>query len=351
MNEKTFHETVSGRARGVQYSLLRGLLWVAQWPYRMAVGVRNRRYDRDSDAVCRVEVPVISVGNLTVGGTGKTPMVKWIARHLRSHGVRVAILSRGYGAEQGAVNDEAIELEQALPDVPHLQDPDRVKIARIAIEELESQVLLMDDGFQHRRLARDLDIVLLDATAPFGYGALLPRGLLREPVASLSRASVVCLTRVDMVAEADRTAIKAEVERHAPGAVWCEAAHTAQRLINSAGESLDLGTLTGKRVLAFCGIGNPAAFRRTVESLGCQLIDWCEYPDHHAYSRTDIDALIAAAKDAELAVCTHKDLAKVHSDALGETPLWAIEVEMSLLAGQVELDSQIGRIARKASGE
>ncbi|MCA9241181.1 MAG: tetraacyldisaccharide 4'-kinase [Planctomycetales bacterium] len=351
MNEKTFHETVSGRGRGIQHRVLRVLFWLAQWPYRLAVWGRNRRFDRNPDAVCRVEVPVISVGNLTVGGTGKTPMVKWLARRLRSQGVRVAILSRGYGAEQGSVNDEALELEQALPDVPHLQDPDRVKIARIAIQELDSQVLLLDDGFQHRRLARDLELVLLDATEPFGYRALLPRGLLREPTGALRRASVVCLTRADMVDAEARRAVQAEVQRRAPSALWCEASHTAQRLVNSAGVSEGLEHLAGKQVLAFCGIGNPAAFRHTVEALGCRLAAWREFPDHHAYSRADIESLAAQAAGAELAICTHKDLAKIHNESLGETPLWALEIEMSLLAGEAELDRQVSRIAQMTRGE
>ncbi len=296
----------------------RGGLWLAQGPYRAVVGVRNWRFDHSSDAVTRVSVPVISVGNLTVGGTGKTPMVKWIARRLRQKKVRVALLSRGYGAEEGAKNDEALELEQSLPDVPHLQNPDRVASAQIAIEELASQVLVLDDGFQHRRLGRDLDIVLLDATCPFGFDRLLPRGLLREPVASLRRADVVCLTRADLVEQPARDALRRRVEQLAPGAVWCEAAHRPHRLVNASGAHQPLELLGGKRVAAFCGIGNPGAFHRTLESLGGELVAWREFPDHHRYSRGDVDLIAGDAMDADLAICTHKDLVKLQINELAQ---------------------------------
>ena len=133
---------------------------------------------------------MISIGNLTTGGTGKTPLVVWTARFLRAQDFRVAVVSRGYGMDSSddpseTRNDEAMEMELRLPDVPHLQDPDRYRMATIAIEELDSQIILLDDGFQHRQLQRDLDIVLIDVINPFGYDRLLPRGLLREPLSSL----------------------------------------------------------------------------------------------------------------------------------------------------------------------
>ena len=246
MNADDFYDLISGRRRGVGATALRALLACGELPYGLAVRLRNRRYDRDSSAVTHVGVPVVSVGNLTVGGTGKTPMVKWIARQLREQDRRVAILSRGYRAEEGAKNDEALELEESLPDVPHLQNKDRVAAARTAIEELDSQVLLLDDGFQHRRLGRDLDIVLIDATAPFGYGHLLPRGALREPISSLKRADVVCLTRADSVRSEARDVIRQRVSRVAPAALWCEAAHRPDRLINCVGVDRPLAALSGQ---------------------------------------------------------------------------------------------------------
>src|SRR5215218_2325723 len=178
-----FRDVVSGRRIGLVAGLTRCMLRVAEVPYTIAVTIRNRRYDRGAAKVQHVGVPTITIGNLTLGGTGKTPMVKWLAQRFQHTGLRVAILSRGYGAADGKHNDEAMELAQALPDVPHIQNRDRVAAARQAIREFDSQLLLLDDGFQHRRLGRDLDIVLLDALEPFGFEHVFPRGTLREPVA------------------------------------------------------------------------------------------------------------------------------------------------------------------------
>src|SRR5262249_14336937 len=155
--------------------------------YGLAVRLRNLCYHLGWKRSYRAPVPVVSVGNLTVGGTGKTPCVEYVARYYREHDLRVAILSRGYGGSSrpptpsSGRNDEARVLEENLPDVPHLQGADRVALATVAVEELDSEVLVLDDGFQHRRLARNLDVVLVDTTVPWGYGYLLPRGLLREP--------------------------------------------------------------------------------------------------------------------------------------------------------------------------
>src|SRR5205807_5814849 len=167
---------------------------------------------------------VISVGNLTVGGTGKTPCVEYVARRLRTWDRRVAILSRGYGGDGGA-NDEALVLEDNLPDVPHLQGADRVALAKIAVEELESDALVLDDGFQHRRLARDLDLVLIDATQPWGFGYQLPRGLLRESPRGLKRAGAVLLTRCDQVDAAALARLGDQVARLAPQAPVIETSH------------------------------------------------------------------------------------------------------------------------------
>src|SRR5438046_879894 len=149
-----FRELVSGRRKGLAANCVRGFLRVAEAPYTLAVKVRNRRYDRNRASTHHVDVPVISVGNLTLGGTGKTPMVKWLAQRLQDGGARVALVSRGYGAAAGQQNDEALELAEALPDVPHIQNRDRVAAAKDAIREYNPQVLILDDGFQHRRLAR-----------------------------------------------------------------------------------------------------------------------------------------------------------------------------------------------------
>ena len=351
LDPSDFYDLVSGKRRGLAAAAMRAALRLAEVPYTSVVRYRNRRFDQGSNEIHRVGVPVISVGNLTLGGTGKTPMVKWVARHLRRRDLRVAILSRGYGATDGAKNDEALELEQALPDVPHLQSPDRVAIAQTAIEELESQVLLLDDGFQHRRLARDLDIVLLDATEPFGFDHVFPRGTLREPVSSLRRAGVVCLSRADLVDDDQRRAIRTRVAGLAPDAAWCEVAHAPLTLLSSAGDTAPLAELSGARVFGFCGIGNPAAFRKTLEAAGAELVGWQAFPDHHDYQASDVAALDAAISQstAELAICTQKDLVKLRVETLGKVPLRAVVVEIDLVAGEQALVDAIDNVCRVAT--
>jgi tetraacyldisaccharide 4'-kinase len=341
----TYYDLISGRRRGLKAAAMRTAMAAVEPFYGLAIRYRNRRYDRGREKIHKAAVPVISVGNLTLGGTGKTPMVKWIARWLRNRDLRVALISRGYGSQIGSRNDEALELEHALPDVPHLQNPDRVAMAQIAIEEFATQVILLDDGFQHRRLARDLDIVLLDATQPFGFGHLIPRGTLREPVSSLGRAHVVCLSRADQIDAAHRDEIRQRMAQIAPQAALCEAAHAPLHLLTADGASEPLEQLHGKRVAAFCGIGNPGAFRRTLESLGCEVVAWREFPDHYSFTSEDIKSLSnwANAQTIDTALCTHKDLVKLQLNQLGDRPLRAIVVEMAILSGQTELEVALSR--------
>lgn len=340
MNAGDFRELVSGRRRGVWASALRSGLYVASLGYSAAMRIRNARYDAGKAEQLAVGAPVVCVGNLTLGGTGKTPMVEWIARWFRARDVRVSIVSRGYGATEGSRNDEALELEQKLPDVPHLQNVDRAEGARTAIEEFESQVVLLDDGFQHRRLLRDLDVVLLDALEPTGFGHVVPRGTLREPLSGLRRAQAIVLSRADLVDAEERLRLRREISQYAPQAIWAEVRHAPRLLLNSLGREAELATLAGKRVVGFCGLGNPDGFRRTLAGLGCEVVDFREFPDHHNYQRADIDDLAdrAAKHQADALVCTHKDLVKVRLDALAGKPIWAVVVGLEFLAGQAELE-------------
>jgi tetraacyldisaccharide 4'-kinase len=275
-------------------------------------------------------------------------MVKWLARWFQERGVRVAIVSRGYGAGTGGVNDEALELGRSLPEVPHVQSPDRVAAVAKAVTEFGSQLIVLDDGFQHRRLARELDIVLLDALEPFGFDHVFPRGTLREPISSLRRAQVVCLSRADVITAAERELIRRRVAALAPQAAWCELVHGASGLVNSASEWKPLGALEGQRVAAFCGIGNPRGFRHTLDATGCEISAWREFPDHHRYSVSDLAGLAAMATDcrAAMAVCTQKDLVKVSETQLAGAPLWALAIEMKFQTGQEEFEAALKGVLR-----
>jgi tetraacyldisaccharide 4'-kinase len=351
LSDSQFRDLMSGRWKGAAATGMRGVLGALERPYGWAVRRRNWRFDRGIVLPVKVEAPVISVGNLTVGGTGKTPLVAWLARWFLDRQIAVTIISRGYGAVNGRPNDEALELTARLPGVPHLQNPDRTRAATDALRTNPRQVLILDDAFQHRRLARDLDIVLLDALAPFGYGRLLPRGLLREPVESLARAQVVALSRSDAVNEERRREIENTVRTHAPRAVWLELTHRPTRLISAHGELLELATLRGEHIAAFCGIGNPAGFRHTLSSCGLDIAGWLELPDHCPYGERELAQVAKwlAAIDVEYVVCTRKDLVKIPRDKLAGKRLWALDIELEIARGRDEFESLLEHLGPRPS--
>lgn len=344
LSESQFRELISGRWRGPVAGALRGVLATAEMAYAWEVRRRNARFDSGRTQQTRVAAPVISVGNLTVGGTGKTPLVLWLGRWFRERQREVTIISRGYGRQAGALNDEAQEIAARLPGVKQVQNPDRVAAAREALAAQPRQVLLLDDAFQHRRIARDLDIVLLDALEPFGYEHLLPRGLLREPVTSLARAQVVALSRADAVDEPRRRKIQARVKSLAPQALWLELAHQPTALVSHSGASEPLETWRGRRVAAFCGIGNPAGFRHTLANCGLEIAAFREYPDHFAYpprAVAELEASLRGQSGIAAAVCTRKDLVKLPQESLAGLPLLALEIELAITHGGEAFEGQL----------
>ena len=346
MND-AFHALIRGDRAGTGPTLQRAGLWGLSLAYRLGTKLRNEAFERGWRTIHKVEVPVVSVGNLTVGGTGKTPCVEYVARFYRQLDRQVALLSRGYGSEAGR-NDEALVLEENLPDVPHLQGADRASLARIAIEELESDILVLDDGFQHRRLHRDLDLVLIDATCPWGHGHLLPRGLLREPIGSLKRAHAVMLTRCDLVSAEEVQAIRETVTRVKPEMPIVESTHRPAQWRNASQLTAALEAMNGRPIAAFCGLGNPEAFRQTLVKLGLNVMAWRTYPDHHPYAKDDIEDLRTWARQlpADAAVVTtQKDLVKIRLDRLGERELWALQIHLAITSGQDALDALLRKTA------
>ncbi len=346
-NEDGFLRLVRGETAGLSADAARIGLGFCAVGYGLAVAAKNAAFDHGLRAAARASAPVVSVGNLTLGGTGKTPMVEWVARWYRRRGVRVAVLSRGYSRDEStARNDEAMVLEENLPDVPHLQDPDRVAIAGVAAFELESELLILDDGFQHRRLARDLDLVLIDALEPFGLGRLVPRGLLREPVGSLRRAGLVVLTRADLVSPDAIRGIQAAAERKAGALRWVVTRHAPIELIGEGVEPEAIAGLGSRRVAGFCGIGNPEGFLRTITPLCGALAGFRRFPDHHAYRGSDVADLARWVADlgADLALTTQKDLVKLRAAGLGDVPLRALRIGLDVMEGGSLLDDALASL-------
>lgn len=317
-------------------------LRAASWPYGCGVRLRNLLYNRGLKRISRVEVPVVSIGNLTLGGTGKTPCVEYVGRWYRERDIRAAIVSRGYGST-GGQNDEAMLLEENLPDVPRLQGADRVAQARLAVEELETELVILDDGFQHRRLFRDLDVVLIDATRPPSRDRLFPRGTLREPASSLARAGAVLLTRCDQVSPGEVGAIRDWFRRRCPGSAIAATEHRPLELLGGA-EPEPLDGLLHRPVAGFCGIGNPRAFRSTLESLGADVREFRVYADHHAYTRSDVEDLARWAgqlPEDGLIATTQKDWVKLRIPDLLGRPLRAVRIGLAFRSGQQEFDEEL----------
>ncbi|HMO24944.1 MAG TPA: tetraacyldisaccharide 4'-kinase [Tepidisphaeraceae bacterium] len=300
-------DVISGRTRGIRAMLLRGALRTVEPLYAGAMTVRNALFDEGWKRARPLGRPAVSVGNLTTGGTGKTPIVAWLARSLVQSGRRPVILLRGYKSSD-AGSDEAIELRSRVgPDIPVIPNPDRIAGAQEALGVNSAiDCFILDDGFQHRRAQRQVDLVLIDATCPFGFGHVLPRGLLREPITGLRRASAVILTRCELVDENALQAIESRVREIAPQVLIARCETRATSL--SDGRSLE--ALRDTPVVAFCGIGNPEAFRSTLLRAGLTIAHFQSFDDHHAYTPAEIESLHARA-DGRPLITTMKDLARL----------------------------------------
>jgi tetraacyldisaccharide 4'-kinase len=349
--QKRIDERLATRGGSVE------LLRVPAAMFGAAATLRAALYDRGWLRSERLDAPVVSIGNLSAGGTGKTPMVAWVVRELQRRGLRPGLLSRGYGAKAGELNDEALLLAELLPGVPHVQDADRARGGR-ALCELQVDVVVLDDGFQHRRLARDLDIVLIDALRPWGLpresdsseplAAFLPRGLLRERPSALSRAHCVVLTRVDQARQSDLVELRGEIARAAPGVALAAATHRAARLRGLDGREVELGELRGRGVDLASGIGNPQAFEASVRGLGATIGEHRQFDDHHAYSESDLDGL---ARDGRWLVTTAKDAVKLRRlELTARGAVLALEIELEIVSGANVLEALLDALPESRAG-
>lgn len=308
--------------------------------------VRRRRASWRTKAA-KVEAKVISVGGLTVGGAGKTPVVIHLARRLAVEGNAPAVLSRGYGrdrpaesvmvsdgkgklAEVRASGDEPALIARSCPAVPVLVGPDRAILAHLAIGTCGARTLILDDGFQHLRLARDLDVVVLDASNPFGNGNLMPRGPLREPKGALANAGLVWLSKADQASATEVEALRAEVRRFTQAPI-VEAGYRVVDVLDGAGASLGPKALAGKKVLMMAGLARPGSFRKTLEAMGAAVGDEWLLPDHGWPRPEDVETakLVAQREGLDAVALTEKDAVRLPDSSRGG-PLAVVKIEVEL---------------------
>lgn len=318
-------------------ALVRKGLWPLSSLYGIAVAGRNYLFDLGIRKTYGVDVPVISVGNLTAGGTGKTPLVVWLVDLLKSHGLRPGVLARGYGRRPGAAwNDEGMLLARRFPDLCQEQDPDRVAGARrLAAQDVD--VILVDDGFQHRRLGRDCDIVCVDTGQPFA-GGMLPSGQLREFPRGLKRADAIVLTRAGhFTAEAVQERVAQLREYGAEDLQIFASDHVPARLVEMpVGIELALNALSGTRVHLLSSIARPESFESTVGGLGAEVVAHTARRDHYHHTAAELRAAGAAAEaDGAMLVTTEKDEVKLEDMP---TRRWVLELDLEFLGAAPGLD-------------
>ena len=350
MNQENYRKLISGQTSGLAAALLRCFLRATSWSYLTGIVLRNFLYSKGWVKAHQVNATVISVGNITAGGTGKTPLVIWLCKFLQQKGFRCAVLTRGYKThtkkratsdEQRATRtDEPAILTANCPQAKVIINPDRVDGAAEAIDKFGAQVLIMDDGFQHRRLARDVDIVAIDATRPFGYGKVLPAGLLREPAAALKRADAVVITRCDQISESELTALEEKLRSANPNMLIAKSIHRPICAKSLGRKEIHLEELRNKNIFAFCGIANPDAFLNTIKDLGLNLVGSKFYNDHHHYTDDCLADIYEEARylSADLILTTQKDWTKTALPARTKDIFFAyLVIELKLLAGEDKL--------------
>lgn len=319
-------------------------LYLLSLPYGWAVGARSLFYSLRLLKTKTLPCPVVSVGNLTVGGTGKTPLVMMLARGLMDRGISVAILSRGYKGTKTSEpvvsdgksiflspeesGDEPFLMAQVCKGVPVLIGKDRFANGRVALQRFGIKGLLLDDGYQHLPLHRDLDILLIDSHIGFGDHHLLPRGILREPLSRLRRAHLFLLTKVDDL-EASRPLEKKIHEIH-PGAQVFHSHYQPMSLVDPKGEQEELYALKGKKILALSGIANPNDFSSLLRKCEMEIVSEAIFPDHHFYMSKDLSSIKEKSKGVDWIVTTEKDMLKLRTLGIDHLPIRSLRIEMKI---------------------
>lgn len=332
------------------------------WLYGFVVWLRNVCYDTGFFRVHHVRVPVVSVGNITVGGTGKTPFVEYLIKYFIAKDKKVGVLSRGYKRKShgpvsvagndvnrgnaAMLGDEPYQIARKFSQVAVLVDRKRARAAEQAATTLGADIILLDDGFQHRALARNLDIVMVDGWESLLATRMLPAGRRREPLSALERAQVLAFSRP--------SSLVAQPPFGSPGAVKVQVEFVPKKMQRVGGENLsDLSLLRGKSCVAFCAIARPELFKDTLVSIGLNVVDFIRFGDHHRYSMSDVRKIQNSFKRHHLdfIITTEKDSVRLLSDKQGKdlisSPLWYLEIEARVVDKESEFHEILDRIVQQ----
>ena len=342
--------------------LILGFLRGCSYLYEYGVRLKLAMYDMGIKKKEKLDCCVISIGNITVGGTGKTPTAQKMADLIKRMGYRVVILNRGYRShwdkEIGVVSDgnkifmtayeagdEAYLMAKTLPGIPVVIGKNRAITGKYAVEKLNAEVIIMDDGYQHWHLERDLDVVLVDTLNMFGNGCVLPRGMLREPLENLNRGDLFLLTKTDQSSVLSRMQLRKTIERYNAKAPVVESVHHPKNFVEIADwykgitqNHMDLSELEGKDVMVFSAIGNPSSFEQTLSSIGLNIKEAVRYPDHHDYGMLEMQYILerASSHKAVAMITTSKDAVKIPTEFIyssREIPLYILNMDIQVTDG------------------
>lgn len=333
-------------AENFLYALLNNQFWgIINSPlsvlYSSIISLKNFFYDSRPYRQKQLNAAVISIGNIYVGGTGKTPLVEETARLFHKNGYNTAVLSRGYGGKADHVicvsdgkriksnaveaGDEPMQLAKNLKGIPVIVGKNKINAGRYAEKKFNSRILILDDGFQHRKLHRDIDIITIDAVNPWGNGKVLPGGPLREPLSSLCRGDIFIITRSK---NKDINSIKSTIRKYSNSPIY-STFHNPVCFYSSEREKITLDSFKKKSVLAFAGIGNPKSFFNTLEHIGLNINKTMAFPDHYYYTSGDLKKIFSQAskKHADAVITTEKDFMRIQT-CRSSTPLYYLRIEL-----------------------
>jgi len=335
---------INTRNPGILLSLALFPLTAASFIYTLIIAIRTSLYKLGILKSYHADCSVITIGNLTVGGTGKTPTVCIVAEYLKKEGIKTAVVCRGYRGKETdtpqivsdgkkilsdseSAGDEACMLAKKLSGIPIIAGKDRVAASKLACKHFNTKIIILDDGFQHLRLKRDLDVVLINSGNPFGNGFLLPRGILREPLTALKRADIVVLTKTSPV-KADCSSLENRIRLHNPDAPVFRSFYKPSNIIDPVdNKCIPVDLLKNKKVACFCSIGDPESFIFLLEKMGLTLSEKTIFPDHHQYSSDDYKRMKELSEKFDYLITTEKDIAKITPDMIKISNLFVLEIE------------------------